>query len=683
MPIVKAYEGSGAYVFICYSHKDADIVYQDIAWLSEDDVNVWYDEGISPGANWRASIGGALLGATHVLFYVSETSLSSVHCNGEISLALDERIPIIPIYLQDIELPVDLRIGLGRVQALRRDAADFRDKLHRSLSGAMLPRLTPPIGTTDTKPVRRGGKPLIAGLALFGMLVAFSVNHYGLNGLSEIASKMIDGESAPDTRGIEFYESMAVLPFSSFSTEAEVGFIALGITDTILDELTKIEWLKLASRTTASQLSGEGLTLKALAKQMNVAYVLEGSVQKEADSIRVTAQLIRAEDNFHVWSKSYSFGASEHFKGQEDAGERIAQILALRLWTDVKKQHPELFDEFEDVDERAVALFIKSEEQINNFVLGEGGDLANACQLAKTASEIDSRFQTALFQHANCSMGRFWRETSLQEAKAAVTMAIDTMRQNDPKSWRAGLAKLLSLTHLTLDYETAHARHTKINERRPEDRHHLGTLGDIAAREGRVNDASRYYRKEGAMYHEPGDEFLYMYPQFLLHIGEYELSLAPIDDLLHTVVDGSLRGWILLLRARAMIGLNRTDEAKLMIGEAWKLRGLERPEEFVFAFAKVGETQRAREALTKAQKGFVNNGHFVLGNLALGDHDTSFEFLRQGIESHDPTVLDGIRIDVALDELRDDPRFDELLDLLESREANTAAYLEKSDGVDG
>ena len=96
-----------------------------------------------------------MLGASHVLFFISETSLSSVHCNGEIGLALDEGIPIIPIYLQDIELPVDLRIGLSRVQALRRDATDFRDKLQRSLTGAMLPRqIMPPIDRTVTRPVR-------------------------------------------------------------------------------------------------------------------------------------------------------------------------------------------------------------------------------------------------------------------------------------------------------------------------------------------------------------------------------------------------------------------------------------------------------------------------------------------------------------------------------------------------
>ena len=58
-----AYRGSDAYIFVCYAHEDAEIVYTDIALLHESGINVWYDEGISPGTNWRAEIGESLEGA--------------------------------------------------------------------------------------------------------------------------------------------------------------------------------------------------------------------------------------------------------------------------------------------------------------------------------------------------------------------------------------------------------------------------------------------------------------------------------------------------------------------------------------------------------------------------------------------------------------------------------------------
>jgi hypothetical protein len=89
------------------------------------------------------------------------------------------------------------------------------------------------------------------------------------------------------------------------------------------------------------------------------------------------------------------------------------------------------------------------------------------------------------------------------------------------------------------------------------------------------------------------------------------------------------------------------------------LIGLQPPEQFVFAFAKLGETERARTLLTKVEPGYVNNGHIALGHLALNNPSKSFEFLQRGVEENDPSVLDGLRINIALDELRGDPRFDD------------------------
>ena len=108
-------------MFVCYAHEDSDVVYPEMAWLHEQGLNLWYDEGISAGKNWRAAIGDSLLGASHVLFYISEHSLQSDHCNREINLALDEGKDVIPVYLEDVELTSDLKVGLNRVQALHRD----------------------------------------------------------------------------------------------------------------------------------------------------------------------------------------------------------------------------------------------------------------------------------------------------------------------------------------------------------------------------------------------------------------------------------------------------------------------------------------------------------------------------------------------------------------------------------
>ncbi len=113
-----AYRGSDPYVFVCYAHDDAEVVYPEIQWLADQDVNVWYDEGIFAGSNWRSVIGEALLNANRVLFYISRHSLESDHCNREINLALDENKAVVPVYLEKVSLTPDLKVGLARVQAL-------------------------------------------------------------------------------------------------------------------------------------------------------------------------------------------------------------------------------------------------------------------------------------------------------------------------------------------------------------------------------------------------------------------------------------------------------------------------------------------------------------------------------------------------------------------------------------
>ncbi len=117
----RAYEGDEPYVYVCYAHDDDALVYPELKWLHEQGVNIWYDEGISAGKLWRAEIGDAIQGAAKVLYYISHSSLASDHCNREINFALDEGREVLPVYVEDVELTTDLKVGLSRVHALYRE----------------------------------------------------------------------------------------------------------------------------------------------------------------------------------------------------------------------------------------------------------------------------------------------------------------------------------------------------------------------------------------------------------------------------------------------------------------------------------------------------------------------------------------------------------------------------------
>ena len=123
-----AYKGDDPYVFVCYAHADED-VYPELRWLQDQGINIWYDEGISAGKVWRAEIAEAIQLAAKFLYYVSQTSLQSEHCNREVHYALDKGIDIVPVYLDGSELTPELDLALNRVQALHR-ADDTRYRQH-------------------------------------------------------------------------------------------------------------------------------------------------------------------------------------------------------------------------------------------------------------------------------------------------------------------------------------------------------------------------------------------------------------------------------------------------------------------------------------------------------------------------------------------------------------------------
>jgi pimeloyl-ACP methyl ester carboxylesterase len=124
-----AYQGDNPYVFVCYAHNDEDVVYPEIAWLREHGINIWYDEGISAGKVWRRELAEVIQGAAKILYYISNASLQSEHCNREVNYALDKGIEIVPVYMDESELTPELDLALNRVQALHR-ADDTRYRQH-------------------------------------------------------------------------------------------------------------------------------------------------------------------------------------------------------------------------------------------------------------------------------------------------------------------------------------------------------------------------------------------------------------------------------------------------------------------------------------------------------------------------------------------------------------------------
>lgn len=132
--------------------------------------------------------------------------------------------------------------------------------------------------------------------------------------------------------------SVAVLPFVDLSPQKDQEHLCDGMTDEIIAKLSQIRGLKVISRTSAMRYKNTDKDIKEIGQELDVTTILEGSIRKEKDDIRVTAQLINVEDSFHLWSDIYDRKLESVFVIQSDIAERIANALQMRLSPEEKDQ---------------------------------------------------------------------------------------------------------------------------------------------------------------------------------------------------------------------------------------------------------------------------------------------------------------------------------------------------------
>jgi len=234
---------------------------------------------------------------------------------------------------------------------------------------------------TEKKKIRRGKAAIPAAIIITALFV-------GLLILNPLIKKPGGGPSAND-------KSIAVLPFTNLSNDPDQEYFTVGMVDEIIDRLFKIGDLKVISRTTSMNYKNTTLSLKEIARELNVSAILEGSVRKMGNNVRITVQLIDATTDTHLWSEIYDRDISDIFSIQSE----VAQTVARELKAVIKPEEKSLIEKIPSESLEAYDYYLLA-EHLRSRRTPE--TLWKAKTLFEKAIEADPGFARAYTGLATC-----------------------------------------------------------------------------------------------------------------------------------------------------------------------------------------------------------------------------------------------------------------------------------------
>ncbi|MDX1460680.1 MAG: TIR domain-containing protein [Xanthomonadales bacterium] len=316
-PPFEAYSGDDPFIFVCYSHQDRDEVYPELVWLREQGLNIWYDEGIPPGEEWPERIAWAIENADRFLFYLTPDSTRSRICRDEVRLARTEGKPIVTVELKPTELEGGLELTLGSSQAIIKDRyrtlEDYRDQLSAVLFGSGTMGLL----RYEHRSSRHRKKVAIVVIAA-AILAAALYLQMRPDG-ADPGPQIIEQAAGSPT--------IAVLPLADMTPGRDLQYLGDGLAEELIHGLTQVSGLRVISRTSSFHFKDQNLDVRSFGSLLGVNQVLEGSIRRENDALRVTLQLIDVEDGVHIWSRQFDGSMSNIFHLQEEIARDVVTAI--------------------------------------------------------------------------------------------------------------------------------------------------------------------------------------------------------------------------------------------------------------------------------------------------------------------------------------------------------------------
>ncbi len=450
--------------------------------------------------------------------------------------------------------------------------------------------------------------------------------------------------------------SVAVLPFVNMSADAADEYLSDGMTEEIITALSKLSGLRVAARTSSFAFKGKNEAIEKIGDQLHVHTVLEGSVRKAANRLRITTQLINIADGYHLWSETYDREMADIFAIQSEVAQRVADALKVTL----------LAGERQRLERKAT----ENLDAYNSYLLGryywnkrtEEG-FQKGIEQFEQAIEKDPNYASAYTGLADCYLllsrfGGLPPATAMPKARAAVTRALeidDTLAEAHnslamllhlrDRDWLAAEREWKRALQLNPNYATAH--------------HWYGII--FLSNRGRADEAIAELKRAQEI--DPLSLPISADLAWVLYYARrYDQAVEQVQRTL--AMDPKFA------RAHMLQGLRYLQQGRNAeaIAEFQAARQLDDSQQIIaqlgHAYAVSGRTSDAHKALNDlnalSKRHYVDPYWIALIYTGLGDKDRAFEWLGRAYEERS-SWLTSLKVEPQLDSVRSDPRFVELL----------------------
>jgi TolB-like protein len=326
-------------VFISYASHDAALANAVVEALERQGIRCWIaPRDVTPGALYADGIIRAINEAKVLVLVLSASSIASKHVGKEVERASSKGRPVIALKVDAAPLTTALEyflsesqwidVGAGGMEAA---AAKLVEAVRRQLDPSAAGEVHGHLGQQSGRPVAASGRRwlMVGGVVVMLALVYLFVDRFWM------ATRMAAEKPLPEHPAAVAFapppHSIAVLPFVNMSGDASQEYFSDGITEELLNSLSRLNELQVAARTSSFSFKGQNVDVSTIAHKLNVGAILEGSVRRSGSTVRITVQLIDGATGFHRWSQTYDETLNDILKVQTDVATSIANQLEINL----------------------------------------------------------------------------------------------------------------------------------------------------------------------------------------------------------------------------------------------------------------------------------------------------------------------------------------------------------------